>query len=226
MLQLEGVGAVYGDAGAGARVALRGIDLCVSPGQVLGVSGSNGAGLSTLARVVAGLHPWPSVQGRVSIAGRDVRGLEASAIARLGLAYVPQDRRVFALLTVQENLQLALQGPAARAALGVGLDLAAVFAHFPALLLRRQVLAGALSGGEQQMLAVARALLCRPRCLVLDEVSEGLAEPVLLALRSVLQDLVAQGLALLLIEQRSAALLGLADARLHLERGQLVHSAG
>ena len=208
-LRLDGVETRYG-----ASRALQGISLEVPAGRVVGLVGRNGAGKSTLLKSVMGLAP-PSA-GRVSFDGEDLTGLPPHAIARKGIAYVPEDRDVFPSLTVTENLTLA-----ARANGGDGCGLDAIFAGFPALAARARAGAGTLSGGEQQMLALARALMTNPRCVLLDEPTQGLAPAAVEQLAGVTADLKAAGASVLLVEQNLAVAVRLADTLVVLGRGQV-----
>ena len=165
MLRVEAV-----QAGYGAVKVLKGIRLHVPEGKIVALIGANGAGKTTTLRVIAGqLRPW---SGRVTFAGRDISQRPAYVRPREGLVHVPEGRAVLARMTVEENLEM---GAYVRRGPDVKQDLERVFARFPRLLERRRQLAGTLSGGEQQMLALGRALMARPRLLLLDEPSMGLA---------------------------------------------------
>ena len=208
-LRLDGVETRYG-----ASHVLQGVSLEVPAGRVVGLVGRNGAGKSTLLKSVMGLAP-PSA-GRVSFDGEDLTGLPPHAIARKGIAYIPEDRDVFPSLTVTENLTLA-----ARANGGDGCGLDAIFAGFPALAARARAGAGTLSGGEQQMLALARALMTNPRCVLLDEPTQGLAPAAVEQLAGVTADLKAGGASVLLVEQNLAVAVRLADTLVVLGKGQV-----
>lgn len=208
-LRLDGVETRYG-----ASRVLQGISLEVPAGGVVGLVGRNGAGKSTLLKSVMGLAP-PSA-GRVSFDGEDLTGLPPHAIARKGIAYVPEDRDVFPSLTVTENLTLA-----SRANGGDGCRLDAIFARFSAFAARARVGAGTLSGGEQQMLALARALMTNPRCVLLDEPTQGLAPAAIEQLAGVAADLKARGASVLLVEQNLAFAVRLADTLVVLGKGQV-----
>lgn len=165
MLRVEGLHAAYG------RIeALRGVDIEVEKGEIVALIGANGAGKSTLLMTICG-NPRAS-RGRVMLDGEDITALSTDAIVRLGVAHAPEGRRIFQRMTVLENLQL---GALTARPVFFAADLAWVFALFPILMERRQQRGGTLSGGEQQMLAIARALMSRPRLLLLDEPSLGLA---------------------------------------------------
>jgi len=204
-------------AGYGAAPVLRGVDLQVAPGEVVALLGRNGAGRSTLLKAVMGLVP---VQGTLSWRGARLAGLPTHRIARLGLGWVPEQRDVFPRLTVAQNLLLGLQRPPRRAAPRWTLD--SVFARFPALAARRAASAGVLSGGEQQQLALARTLLGDPDLLLVDEPTEGLAPALVAAVAEVLRGLKAEGLGLLLVEQKLAIALDLADRCAVLGHGRVV----
>ncbi|SIT44769.1 ABC-type branched-chain amino acid transport system, ATPase component [Paraburkholderia ribeironis] len=181
----------------GASQALHGVTLRIEPGEVLALVGRNGSGRSTLARAIMGLV---RSAGELRFAGRPLDGLRTFEIARLGLGYVPEHRDVFPTLTVHENLQLGVAPRARHRTPRFTFDDA--YALFPALSERRRTRAGALSGGEQQMLTLARALLGDPDLLVIDEPGEGLASRVMEQVAGCLRALRERGVAMLLIEQR------------------------
>ena len=208
-LRLDAVHTRYGRS----RV-LRGVSLEVPAGGLVGLVGRNGAGKSTLLKSVMGLAP-PSA-GRVVFAGADLSGLAPHAVARRGIAYVPEDRDIFASLTVAENLSLAARGGG-----DGGWDLDSAFAAFPVLAARRRAGAGTLSGGEQQMLALARALMTNPRCLLLDEPTQGLAPAAAERLAGIVVDLRARGASVLLVEQNLAFASRLADTLVVLGKGEV-----
>ncbi|TME23280.1 MAG: ABC transporter ATP-binding protein [Chloroflexi bacterium] len=201
-------------AGYGASVAVRQVTLRVGPGEAVALLGRNGAGKSTTLMAIAGaLRP---MTGSVQIDGQSVAGLPSYRVARSGVSLVPQGRRIFATLSVRENLTLAS---------GSG-NLAGIYSLFPALGVRSAAAGSALSGGEQQMLAIGRALMARPRLLLLDEPSEGLAPQVV----RVLGDLIARlrhemGLSILIAEQNLALAFEVADRIYVMERGEVVHEA-
>lgn len=210
-LQVQDVYAGYGHG----RV-LQGVSFSLAPGEVLAVLGRNGSGRSTLARVLMGLLP---AQGHVRWAGHDLLGRPPHAIARLGVGYVPESRDVFGRLSVAQNLALGLQPASGRRPLWTP-DL--VYQRFPALAARRDVAAGVLSGGEQQMLSLCRALMGAPRLLIVDEPTEGLAPQVVAQVAALLRDLRAQGLSVLLIEQKLDLSLAVADRTAVMGHGQVV----
>jgi branched-chain amino acid transport system ATP-binding protein len=206
-LVLEGVRAGYGQGDV-----LHGIDLAVDAGEVLAVLGPNGAGKSTLLKVVAGLVR-PSA-GRVRLSGTDVLGAPPSELARCGLYWLPEGRAVFPSLTVAENLRLASARPERGAD---GHD--GAYAAFPRLAERRDQAAGTLSGGEQRMLALARAFLAEPLVLLLDEPSLGLAPKVVDEVFAGIARFRDEGTAVVLVEQYVHRSLALADRALVLDRG-------
>jgi len=216
VLQLDGLTAGYDGA-----AVIRGLDLKVDPGEIVALLGANGAGKTTTLRAVSGLvHP---LEGAVRFGGRDLRKVSASARARLGIAHVPEGRGTFVNLTVEENLRLGAYGRASRN--GTADDFESVYGYFPVLASRKRQLAGTLSGGEQQMLAVARALMLRPRLLLLDEPSLGLAPMVVREIfrivRTINRD---RGVSVLLVEQNAAMALALADYAYLMETGRVVQS--
>jgi len=217
LLEVRGLSARYG-----AVAALRDVSLEVRAGELVALIGANGAGKSTLLRTIAGLMA-PSA-GRVTLEGRDVTGQPPEAILRSGIALVPERRRVFADLTVLDNLELggyALpRGADFRRRLDAGVDDA--YRLFPVLHRRRAQLAGTLSGGEQQMLAIGRALMSRPRLLLCDEPSLGLAPLVVREIMRLLAALREAGTTILLVEQNARMALRAADRAYVLETGSVV----
>ena len=202
MLALDGVAAGYGDV-----LAVRSISLEVAPGECVALIGANGAGKTTTLRAIAGLLPLRG--GRILFEGRPLAGLAPREIVALGLAHVPEGRQVFASLTVLENLEMGARTPVARAARRETLD--EVFALFPRLKERAPQAAGTLSGGEQQMLAIGRALMARPRLLLLDEPSLGLAPIAVRSIMEIVATVNRRGTTILLVEQnvrRALALCG------------------
>ena len=217
MLEVRGLSARYG-----AVAALRDVSLEVRAGEMVALIGANGAGKSTLLRTIAGL--MAPAAGRVALEGRDVTGQPPEAILRAGIALVPERRRVFADLTVLDNLELggyALpRGGDFRRRLDAGVEEA--YRLFPVLHRRRAQLAGTLSGGEQQMLAIGRALMSRPRLLLCDEPSLGLAPLVVQEIMRLLAALREAGTTILLVEQNARMALRAADRAYVLETGRVV----
>ncbi|MCS6849154.1 MAG: ABC transporter ATP-binding protein [Anaerolineae bacterium] len=197
--------------------ALKGVSLEVNAGEIVALIGSNGAGKTTTLATLSGLlRPR---EGRITFEGHDLAHLPAHQIVRLGVVHCPEGRQVFARLTVAENLRLAAAHRTDRE--GVTRDLARVHALFPILAERRSQYAGTLSGGEQQMLAIARALMSRPRLLLLDEPSLGLAPMVVETIFRVIEALRRDGVTILLVEQNAYRALQLADRAYVMETGYI-----
>ncbi len=212
ILRVDGMSAGYG----GSPV-VRDLSLELHPGEILGLIGPNGAGKSTTLHTLMGLVPLSS--GEVTLEGQSLRGRSPETIARSGIALVPEGRRLFGELTVQENLQLGL---AARRSNGEGGEpLGDAYELFPILEEFRARPAGVLSGGQQQQLAIARALVARPRVLLLDEPSLGLAPTIVDLVFSTLGTIRDRGLAILLVEQRAQRTVALADRTHVLANGEL-----
>jgi branched-chain amino acid transport system ATP-binding protein len=211
ILELLDIRAAYGQI-----EVLHGIDLSVEPGKVLAVLGPNGAGKTTLVRVISGL--LRPAHGRVIIAGADVTGVRGDALARAGLCVIQEGRGIFPRLTVAEHLRLAMPrrgGPEL---------LARVYEQFPRLAERQRQVAGTLSGGEQQMLALSRALIWNPPLLIIDELSMGLAPRVVELLYETVQALAARGTTIVVIEQFAHDILGFADQAVVLQHGRVVRT--
>jgi len=208
-LELAGVRAAYG----GIEV-LHGIDLTVAAGDVVALLGANGAGKSTTVKVCAGL--LQPTAGTVRVAGHDVTGAPSHELARIGVCTIPEGRGVFPNLTVRENLWMATQVTGDLAALED-----AAYARFPRLGERRSQLAGTLSGGEQQMLALSRALVTDPAVLLLDELSMGLAPIVVQQLYEIVAQVAAEGISILVVEQFAQAVLGIADRAAIMVTGEI-----
>jgi branched-chain amino acid transport system ATP-binding protein len=208
------------EAGYGDVVVLRDVSLEVEEGGVAAVLGPNGAGKTTVLRAISGtVRP----SGRVSVDGRSITGMNPSKIARLGIAHVPEGRGTFAGLTVEENLSVGAYRR--RDGAGVRRDRERCYEYFPRLRERRRERGGNLSGGEQQMLAIARALMLEPRLLLLDEPSLGLAPIVTRELFRILGEIVREeGVTMLLVEQNAKLALALADYAYVLEAGRIVLS--
>jgi branched-chain amino acid transport system ATP-binding protein len=199
LLELKGIRAGYG-----AIEVLHGVDLDLRAGEVMAVLGPNGAGKTTMLKVLAGLHPLGG--GDVYMAGRCVTGARSEELARVGVCLIPEGRGIFPSLTVRENLRMATyRGKSLRHIEGV------VFERFPQLQRRRRQVAGTLSGGEQQMLALARGLSTDPAILILDELSMGLAPMVVEQLYGQVADMARTGISILVVEQFARVVLGVAD---------------
>ena len=205
-------------AGYGSVRAVSNVSITVDEGEAVGLLGANGAGKSTTLRAISGLVRPTS--GTITFRGKNIDSLPAYKITELGIAHVPEGRQVFPELTVKENLEIGAYIPKARAARTQTLDL--VFAIFPVLAERRKQLAGTMSGGEQQMLAVGRGLMLRPHLLMLDEPSLGLAPVVSEATFDKIQEIHAMGTAILLVEQNVSRALTLVQRAYVLESGKVI----
>jgi branched-chain amino acid transport system ATP-binding protein len=214
LLEIRGLEVRYG----GIR-AVKGIDLEIAAGELVCLIGANGAGKSSTLRALSGLAQ--SAPGSIRFGGRDLAGVPAFARARAGLVMVPEGRGVFAQLSVEENLAM---GAYARADAGVATDRARVFELFPRLAERRRQTAGTLSGGEQQMLAIGRALMSRPKLLALDEPSMGLAPIAAQKILQVIRDINNTGVTVLLVEQNARSALALAHRAYVMESGEITLS--
>ncbi|MFT4286015.1 ABC transporter ATP-binding protein [Nocardioides sp.] len=215
MLELAGLVAGYG----GVRV-LHGVDLVVAEGETVTLLGANGAGKTTLLKAIAGdVRP---TGGTISFEGRNVTGDRAEVMARAGVAHIPEGRDVFARLSVEENLRLGGYLRGDKQALREDID--QVYDRFPVLGDRRSQLAGTLSGGEQQMLAIARALVGRPRLIMLDEPSLGLSPVMVGAVFDLVAELKQDGLTVLLVEQNTRNALRVADRAYVLATGRVVYA--
>ena len=215
MLRLEGVRAGYGPIDA-----LRGLDLEVREGELVCLLGANGAGKSSTLRAISGLLRPRA--GRIVFGGADIHGREPSDVLRAGIAHCPEGRRVFPYLTVRENL--AMGAYVRHDAAAVAADLERVYAHFPILADRRRQAAGTLSGGEQQMLAIGRALMARPRLIMFDEPSLGLAPTVVETTFAIIGDIRRSGTTVLMVEQNARLALRMADRGYVMEAGRIVLS--
>jgi branched-chain amino acid transport system ATP-binding protein len=207
-------------------LALRGVTVEVPAGSVVALLGANGAGKTTLLRAVSGLlpvHRGRITRGRVELDGEDVTRLDAPAIVRRGLAQVMEGRRIFASLTVDENLRAGAFTRRDRAEVRANYE--RVMELFPKLADRRRSVAGYLSGGEQQMLAIGRALMASPRVLLLDEPSLGLAPLVVEQIRQIIVDINRQGTSVLLVEQNATMALSIAHYGYVLENGRVAKQA-
>ena len=210
LLALQGVQVSYG----GIR-AVKGIDITVASGELVCLIGANGAGKSTTLRAITGLVP--PAAGRILYDGKDITGLRVHEIARRGLALVPEGRGIFAQLTIEENLAMGSYARHDKA--GIAADRERSFTLFPRLKERRRQVAGTLSGGEQQMLAIARALMSRPRLLLLDEPSMGLAPLMVEKIFEVIRAIACEGVTLLLVEQNARLALEVSHRGYVLEGG-------
>ena len=209
MLDLENVNAYYGDSHI-----LHGVSLAVNEGEVVCLLGRNGAGKTTTILTIMGyLKPRP---GRILYRGRDIAALPPYAVARLGFGFVPQERGIFPSLTVRENLTVF-----ARGSVGGRWTLERILELFPSLRARERNLGFQLSGGEQQMLSIARALMLNPSLLLLDEPSEGLAPLIVQDIVEVLRNLKREGLAILLVEQNLRTALAVADRHHVMNKGEI-----
>jgi branched-chain amino acid transport system ATP-binding protein len=208
-LKLSGVNTYYGDSHA-----LHDVSFCLREGRVLALLGRNGAGKTTCIHSIIGFLPVRT--GEIDLFGERITSLPPEAIARKGVGLVPQGRRIFPSLSVRENLIVGARGTGSW-------DLAAVWKTFPRLAERQNQTAGSLSGGEQQMLAIGRALMTNPRVLLLDEPSEGLAPAIVHEVGRILAKLRACGLSILLVEQNTKLALGLADEVVTLNSGRVAY---
>ncbi len=214
LLEIEGLTSHYG------RIqALKGIDLGIAEGELVALVGANGAGKTTLLRAISGVQPVSG--GAIRFAGADITRLDPSRRVRLGIAQVPEGRQVFGPLPVEDNLRL---GAYTRGASKATEDLDSIYAMFPALQERRDRPAGTLSGGEQQMLAIGRALMARPRLLLLDEPSMGLAPLLVEQIFAKIRDLKESGTTIFLVEQNAQGALTIADRGYVIETGSIVLS--
>ena len=212
MLVLEGVHAAYGPV-----EAIRGLDLDVRQGELVCVIGANGAGKSSTLRAISGL--LPTTRGRIVFDSAEIHGREPDEILARGIAHCPEGRRVFPYLTVEENLMMGAWVRRDRRA--VADDIGRLCEHFPILAERRRQAAGTLSGGEQQMLAIARALMSRPRLLLLEEPSLGLAPTVVETTFGIVAEIRRTGTTVLMVEQNAYLALRMADRAYVMETGRI-----
>ena len=215
MLVIKNLEAYYGKI-----QALKGVSLHVDKGEVVCLIGANGAGKTTTLHAVSGL--MKHVEGEIVLEGKAIRNLSPERIVRRGVAHVPEGRQIFAPLSVPDNLRLGAYTRKDKS--GIAKDMEWIFALFPRLAERRDLLAGVLSGGEQQMLALGRALMTRPNILLLDEPSMGLAPLIIAEIFKVIEQLRNDGMTILLVEQNAKAALKVSDRGYVLETGRIVLS--
>ncbi len=212
MLKIDNINVYYG-----AIHALKGISVDVNEGEIVTLIGANGAGKSTILRTISGLLKPKT--GQITFEGQNIAGKAAQDIVKLSISQVPEGRRVFANMTVMENLELGAY--IRNDSKGIKEDLDKIFIRFPKLAERRSQLAGTMSGGEQQMLAMGRALMSRPRLLLLDEPSMGLAPLLVREIFSIVKDINASGTTVLLVEQNAHMALSIAHRAYVLETGRI-----
>src|SRR3989440_11884670 len=215
MLALEGLIARYGPV-----TALAGVSLTVAAAEFVCLIGANGAGKTTTLKAISGLVP--AAAGTIRFDGRDIQNLSPQEILCRGIAHCPEGRRVFPYMSVEENLAMGAYVRRDRA--GIAADLDRVFVHFPILAERRRQAAGTLSGGEQQMLAIGRALMARPRLILFDEPSLGRAPTVVETTFAIIADIRRQGTTVLMVEQNAYLTLQMADRGYVMETGRIVLS--
>ncbi|MDQ1336753.1 MAG: branched-chain amino acid transport system ATP-binding protein [Thermodesulfobacteriota bacterium] len=214
MIKLEGVHTYYGTSHI-----LHGIDLSIEQGETVALLGRNGAGKTTTMRTIMGL--LRPKEGQISFRGEVISGRKPFQIARKGIAYVPEERAIFAHLSLIENLQIAQVGMGHH--LRGTWTIEAIFEKFPILASRKKHRGANLSGGEQQMLAIARALMSEPVLLLLDEPSEGLAPIIVEQLQKITREIVAEGITVLLVEQNLDMCAALADRHYVMDQGRIVY---
>jgi len=215
LVQVEGLHTYYGKSHI-----LHGVSLTVQPGEVVGLLGRNGVGKSTTLKSIVGLVR--AAQGQVLFEGRSVTSVPPHKLAQIGIAYVPEDRRIFRLLTVMENLRVGFDRAGVTDTRKREL-LDKVFAYFPVLADRRNQAGGTLSGGEQQMLAIARAMMLEPKIILLDEPTEGLMPRMVSQIRQIIDALHREGVAILLVEQNVPLTLETSQRVYILEKGMVRH---
>ncbi|MGE0715479.1 MAG: ABC transporter ATP-binding protein [Alphaproteobacteria bacterium] len=213
MLEIAGLGAGYGDFRA-----LHDVSLTVAAGEAVAVVGPNGAGKTTLMRVISGL--LAPTAGRIAFEGRDLATVAPHRIVELGIAHVPENRRLFPRLSVEENLRMGAFAPAARPHFAERLEW--VYSLFPRMRERRQQMAGTMSGGEQQMCAIGRALMSKPKLLLMDEPSAGLAPVIVDQVFDLVHRIRQEGFTVLIVEQNVRQVLELVDRAYVLEVGTIV----
>jgi len=215
MLKVEDINVYYGNI-----QALKGVTLEVNEGEIVTLIGANGAGKSTLLKTLSGL--LKPKKGSIMYLGKSISGKAAQSIVKAGISHVPEGRRVFANMTVEENLELGAY--LRKDAAGIRTDLDRVYEIFPRLLERKKQASGTLSGGEQQMLAMGRAIMARPKLLLLDEPSMGLAPLFVKTIFQVIQEINNNGTTILLVEQNANMALSIADRAYVIETGRVVLS--
>ena len=215
MLKIEDINVYYGNI-----QALKGVSMEINEGEIVTLIGANGAGKSTLLKTISGL--LKPKQGKVLFEGDSIGGKAAQAIVKMGISHVPEGRRVFANMTVAENLELGAYLRKDKD--GIHKDMEKVYELFPRLLERIKQQAGTLSGGEQQMLAMGRALMAKPRLLLLDEPSMGLAPLLVKQIFNIIQEISESGTTILLVEQNANLALSIADRAYVVETGRIVLS--
>jgi len=212
LLEVRGLQGGYGSA-----IALRGMDFTIPNGAIVALVGTNGAGKSTTVQCVAGaLRPW---SGSIRFDGREIAGLDCSDVVEAGITLVPEGRLVFPQMTVMDNLRMGALNRRARG--NIARNIERVFSLFPRLAQRRSQLGGSMSGGEQQMLAIARGLMAEPRLMILDEPSLGLMPKLVSELFELIRSLNKAGITVLLVEQNVRQTLQLADRAYVVEKGQV-----
>ena len=212
LLEVRGLQGGYGSA-----IALRGMDFTIPEGAIVALVGTNGAGKSTTVQCVAGaLRPW---SGSIRFDGREIAGLDCSDVVEAGITLVPEGRLVFPQMTVMDNLRMGALNRRARG--NIARNIERVFSLFPRLAQRRSQLGGSMSGGEQQMLAIARGLMAEPRLMILDEPSLGLMPKLVSELFELIRSLNKAGITVLLVEQNVRQTLQLADRAYVVEKGQV-----
>jgi branched-chain amino acid transport system ATP-binding protein len=215
MLKIEDINVYYGNIHA-----LKGVSLDINEGEIVTLIGANGAGKSTLLKTISGL--LKPKNGSILFEGQSISGKVAQAIVKQGLSHVPEGRRVFANMSVEENLELGAY--LRKDKQGIKDDFEKVFNLFPRLLERRKQMSGTLSGGEQQMLAMGRALMARPKLLLLDEPSMGLAPLLVKTIFRIIEEINKSGTTILLVEQNANMALSIADRAYVIETGKIVLS--
>ncbi|ETT88617.1 ABC transporter ATP-binding protein [Viridibacillus sp. FSL R5-0477] len=215
MLKVNDINVYYGNI-----QALKGVSLEVNEGEIVTLIGANGAGKSTLLKTLSGL--LKPKQGTIEYLGSSIAGKQAQSIVKAGISHVPEGRRVFANMTVEENLELGAYLRKDKG--GIAKDLQRVFELFPRLLERRKQQSGTLSGGEQQMLAMGRAIMAKPKLLLLDEPSMGLAPLMVKTIFSIVKEINKEGTTILLVEQNAHMALSVADRAYVIETGRVVLS--